>query len=231
MTVPDWDNPDVREGIRRMLALRAERMAAGHSAVGWKLAFGAPASLDRFGLSAPLVGFLTDATTHHSPGTVSCVGWQQPVAEPEIAVYIGTDLLNGSGDVAGAIAGLGSAIELANVHPPPANIETMLAGNIFHKAVVLGEPNPDRAGGLRHDLRARLFRNESEVANTTDLEALTGDLIGIVGHCAELLSLAGGRLAAGDVVIIGSIVPPLAIEPGQTITFELAPLPAISVSV
>lgn len=231
MTVPDWANERVREGTRRMLALRAERLAAGQSAVGWKLAFGAPASLDRFGLSSPLVGFLMDATTQPSPGTVSCAGWWHPVAEPEIAVHIGTDLENGSGDVAGAIAGLGAAIELADVHPPPEDIETILAGNIFHRGVVLGEPDPARSGGIRDGLRARVFCNEIEVANTFDLESLTGDLVEIVGHCAELLSLAGGRIAAGDVVIIGSIVPPLTIEPGQTISFELEPLPAISVRV
>lgn len=214
-----------------MLDLRSDRLARGERAVGWKLAFGAPASLERFGLSAPLVGFITDATTQPSPGSVSCAGWQRPVAEPEIAVYIGADVEPGSDDVADSIGALGSAIELADVDPPPEDIEEILATNIFHRGVVLGEPDPDRAGGRRDDLEAHIDHAGTESVVTGDLGSLTGDLVQVVGHCARLLDLAGAQLASGDIVIIGSVVPPLSIEPGQEVIFELAPLPAISVRV
>jgi 2-keto-4-pentenoate hydratase len=217
--------------MRRMLELRSDRLARGERAVGWKLAFGAPASLERFGLNAPLVGFITDATSQPSPGSVSCAGWRRPVAEPEIAVYISADVEPGSGDVADSIGALGPAIELADVDPPPENIEEILAENIFHRGVVLGEPDPARAGGKRDDFEAHIDHAGTESVVTEDLESLTGDLVEVVGHCARLLDLAGARLVGGDVVVIGSIVPPLAIEPGQEVVFELAPLPAISVQV
>jgi 2-keto-4-pentenoate hydratase len=231
MSVPDWDNEGVREGTRKMLDLRARALDRGERPIGWKLGFGAPQSMARFGLSGPLVGFLTDATAHSPGSTVSCAGWQRPVVEPEIAVYIGSDLESGSDDAADAIAALGPALELADVHPPPDDLEEILAGNIFHRGVVLGEPDPSRAGARRSDLRARVLQDGDEVVDTSDLETNTGDLVEIVAHCATLLGTAGARLAAGDVVIIGSVVPPLAIEPGQEIEFELNPLPAISVHV
>jgi 2-keto-4-pentenoate hydratase len=214
-----------------MLARRAERLAAGERAIGWKLAFGAPASLERFGLAAPLVGFLTDATLHDPGSAVSCAGWHRPVAEPEIAVHIGADVDADTNDVAAAIAGLGPAIELADVHPPSDDLEEILAGNIYHRAVLLGAPDTSRAGGNLDGLRGRVVHDSVEVADTTDLQALTGDLVEIVGHAATLLALAGSRLGAGDVVIAGSIVPPLAIEPGGEVVFELAPRPPISVRV
>ncbi|MEX1125130.1 MAG: fumarylacetoacetate hydrolase family protein [Acidimicrobiia bacterium] len=231
MTLPDWDNAQVRQGLQRMLALRSKRLAGGEKAIGWKLAFGAPSSLARFGLSAPLFGFLAEATTLPPGSTVSCVGWGRPVAEPEIAVHIGRDVEPGSTRVAEAIAGIGAAIELADVHPPSEDIEEILAGNIFHRAVILGAAEPARAGGTRDGMRARVAQDGIEVANTSDLEALTGDLIEVVGHAAMLLAAAGERLRAGEVVITGSIVPPLAIQPGQEVVFELIPLPAISVRV
>ena len=230
MSVPDWDNEGVREGTRKMLDLRARALDRGERPIGWKLGFGAPRSMARFGLSGPLVGFLTDATAHSPGSTVSCAGWQRPVVEPEIAVYIGSDLESGS-NVAGSIAALGPALELADVYPPPEDLEEILAGNIFHRGVVLGEPDHSRAGAERSDLRARVLRDGNEVVDTSDLETNTGDLVEIVAHCATLLGTAGARLAAGEVVIIGSVVPPLAIEPGQEIEFELNPLPRISVHV
>jgi len=229
VTPADWEDTRVRSGIGRMLALRAERLAAGERAIGWKLGFGAPASLQRFGLSGPLVGFLTDARLHDPRSTVSCAGWENPVAEPEIAVHIGADVH--PADVPSAISGLGAAIELANVHPPPDDLAEVLAGNIYHQAVILGAPDPTRAGGVRDGLRALVDQGGVEVADSRDLEALTGDLIAVVGHAAALLAAAGERLSAGDVVIAGSVVPPLPIHPGEEIVYELAPLPPISVRV
>jgi 2-keto-4-pentenoate hydratase len=231
MTPADWNDPKVRDGIRRMLALRDERIAAGARAIGWKLAFGAPASLARFGLAAPLLGFLTDATVHAPGSAVSCAGWEHPVAEPEIAVYLGEDVAPDGSNVVEAISGLGAAIELANVHPPSEDIEEILAGNIFHEAVLFGAQDRSRAGAMREGLRGRVLHDGAEITDTEDLEAITGDLVEIVAHAAALLGLAGAGLSAGDVVIAGSIVPPLRIAPGEEIVFELAPLRPISVRV
>ncbi len=80
-------------------------------------------------------------------------------------------------------------------------------------------------------MRARVRLDGVEVADTTDLEALTGDLADILAHAAELLAAAGQRLHAGDVMISGSVVPPIAIAPGSELSYELAPLPPITVRV
>jgi 2-keto-4-pentenoate hydratase len=227
----DWENPRVREGLKRMLELRSQRMASGERPIGWKLGFGAPEWLDRFGLSGPLVGFLTDATVQPSGATFPCEEWHRPVAEPELAVYFGRDFEAGSGSVAEAIAGLGAAIEIADVHPPPEDISEVLAGNIFHRGLILGAAAESRAGGISEGLRARVLHNGAEVANTPDLHALTGALLDVVAHSAELLGAAGEKLSAGEILITGSIIPPLALNAGDETTFELAPLAPISVRV
>jgi 2-keto-4-pentenoate hydratase len=69
------------------------------------------------------------------------------------------------------------------------------------------------------------------VADTTDIEALTGEIVTTLGHAAALLGAAGETLRAGEVVIMGSVTPPLPVQPGNEISFELAPLAPISVRV
>lgn len=224
------DETPVRDGMRRMLANRAEHLGRGERTIGWKLGFGAPSWLEKFGLDGPLVGFLPESRRHPSGASVSCRGWVNPVAEPEIAVYLGSDV-DDPVRAADAISGLGAAIELADVDPPPEDIADVLAGNIFHRAVIFGEPDPTRSDGGVAGLRARVTRGSSEMADTSDLESLTGEIVSILGHAAALLGSVGESLRAGEVVIMGSVVPPVPVRPGDEITFELAPLLPISVRV
>jgi 2-keto-4-pentenoate hydratase len=198
--------------------------------IGWKLAFGAPERLEQFSLDGPLVGFLPESNVWASGATVSCRGWVNPVAEPEIAVYLDRDVKDPE-RVGESISGLGAAIELADVDSPPEDIGKVLEGNIFHRAVVLGGRDNSRIGGSVEGMDARIQRNGSSIASPENLEALTGGLVSILGHVAGLLQAAGERLRAGDVVIAGSIVPPISVRPGDEITFELVPLPPISVVV
>ncbi|MDP9494339.1 MAG: hypothetical protein M3P87_03780 [Actinomycetota bacterium] len=228
MTTTAWDDPEVREGMRRMLGLRSEHLGKGDRTIGWKLGFGSPFWLEKFRLDGPLVGFLPASRRHESGAIVSCRGWVNPVAEPEIAVHLGRDVDNPA-LAADAISGLGPAIELADVDPPPEDIGDVLAGNIFHRAVILGEPDPSRSAAA--GMRARITQGSSEVADTTDLEILTGEIVSILGHAAALLQAAGETFHAGEVVIMGSVVPPIPVRPGDEITFELAPLLPISVRV
>lgn len=216
--------------MERMLAQRSDVLESGGRTIGWKLGFGAPAWLEKFNLSGPLLGFLPESRSHPPGATVSCEGWVRAVAEPEIAIHIGEDVDDPSRAVE-AVSALGAAIELADVDPPPEDIEQSLAVNIFHRAVILGEPkgelSPDQVGMLR----ARAHVDGVEVADTTDLETLTGSLVDILAHAAALLAAAGQRLRAGEVVIAGSVVPPIEISPGSEVSYELTPLDPVTVRV
>jgi 2-keto-4-pentenoate hydratase len=115
------------------------------------------------------------------------------------------------------------------VDSPPDDLSEVLEGNIFHRAVVLGRPESSRVDLT--GMLGRVSKNGSEIAVPTDLESLTGNLVAILGHAARLLETSGERLRAGEVVIMGSVVPPIAVEPGDRVEFELTPLPPISVTV
>jgi len=225
-------NGPVGAGTARMLAGRAARIAAGERPIGWKVGFGAPAALERFGLEGPLVGFLTDRGIVESGDSVSVGNWIRPVAEAEVALWFGGDVAPDAdaSAIRRAISGVGAAIELADIDHDPADPERIVADNIFHRHVVFGMPDGDRRGGELAGLVARVDVGGDEVAFVTELEALTGGLVEVVGHTARTLASFGVGITKGDVLIGGSVMPPVPVQPGVTVRYALEPLASISVT-
>lgn len=230
MTKP-IDDPRILRGMERQLQLRQDRLNSGEKSIGWKLGFGAPASLERFHLAAPLVGFLTDKTLLPSKASVSTAGWTKPALEPEIAVYMGMDLtgIPDREETRAAIASLGPAIELADVNFPPDEVGDILAGNIYNRHVILGNVDSSRAGFDLSGLTGRVHHNGQDMPPVTNLQALTGDIVETICHTAGLLSTLGVPLRAGDVIITGSIVPPLQAIPDSELRYVLDPIDTISI--
>ncbi len=229
-----WDDPRISRGMTAQLRRRRELLNSGHKPLGWKLAFGGPAALERLRINAPLVGFLTDRALLPSGSTLSLSGWTKPAAEPEIAVLLGKELPAGADrdTTKAAIAGVGPALEVADVDHPSDDVERTLACDIYQRHVILGRSDSARAGGILDGLTARVLRNGTEIANISDpqaLQNLTGELIDIVRYTANLLAVFGETLQAGQIIIAGSIIPPIWIEPSEEIVFHLAPVDTISV--
>src|SRR5262245_11806643 len=228
-----WDDPRIVRGMTAQFALRRQRFDGGDKPLGWKVGFGAPAQLKQFNITGPLVGFLTQNARVAPGGTVSLAGWAKPVAEPEIAVHIARDVLAGATPdiAAAAIAGISPAIELADLHEPPTDPERILSHNSYQRHVVLAGPTPRRTGGAAEGLTCRIMRRGIEFASTTEPQANTGLWVDIVSHVANVLAALGERLRAGEVIITGSVVPPIAIEPDEnSLAFALDPVGAISVN-
>jgi 2-oxo-3-hexenedioate decarboxylase len=222
----------ILRGMEKQLRLRQDRLNAGDKSIGWKVGFGTSAAQERLGINAPLIGFLTQKTLLPSGAKVSIEGWVKPAVESEIAIYMGTDL---DGNInrettRAAIASIGPAFELADVHFPPEDVERILADNIYNRHVILGRADPSRAGCALDGLEARIYRNGDEVARTTDIQALTGDLIDVVSHVAKVLSALGERLRAGEFIIAGTIVPHVWVESKDNVIYTLAPVDSISIS-
>jgi 2-keto-4-pentenoate hydratase len=226
------DDPRIVQGMRRQAALRAERQQAGAKLIGWKVGFGAPAAMEKLRISGPLIGFLLDQALLPSPARISIAGWSKPAAEPEIAIHLGRDL---SGDAdrdtaRAAISALGPAIEVADVDGPNDDVEAVLAGDIFQRHIVLGPPDVSRAGARLDGLIGRVTRSSRALDVPANLEANTGRLVDIVSHVAAATAQFADGLRAGQFIIAGSIVPPLFIETGETVTFELHPIGTVSVA-
>ena len=86
---PPWIDKRIDLGMRQQLRKRKELILAGQTPLGWKLAFGGPAAMERLQISAPLVGFLMKDAVVPSGGAISIENWIKPAAEPELAVHLG----------------------------------------------------------------------------------------------------------------------------------------------
>src|SRR5215207_184864 len=143
----------VRRGMERQLELRRRLIDDGARPIGWKLGLGTAAAMEKHGTTAPLVGFLTDRSLREPGAEIEIGAWAKPTAEPEIAVHVAHDVpADGDSDaVAAAIGGLGVAIELVDLGD--GEVEDILAGDIFHRHVVLG---PTAGGAELDDLRGEI---------------------------------------------------------------------------
>jgi 2-keto-4-pentenoate hydratase len=230
--VNPWDDPRVKKGMTAQLAKRRVRIAAGEKPLGWKVGLGAPAAMQKMGLTAPVVGYLMQRALVLSGGTVSFHGYVRPAAEAEICVRMARDLpaRSSADDAVTAVKEILPAIELADLDPLPApdNLDAVLEGDIFQRHVILC--GNTRAGASTSGLTSRVFRRGAETNVSHDPEALTGKLPEIIAHVASTLAAFGEKLAAGDVIITGSITPPLMIEPDESeLIHALAPIGEVSV--
>lgn len=223
----------VARGLQLLLRARQELVAAGFRPVGWKAAFGSPQAMQRLGISRPLVGFLTERTLLAPDSVVSIAGWTRPVAEPEVAVYLGRDIPPQAPPelIRQAIAALGPAIELADVdRPAQEQLEAVVAGNVYHRHFILGPRDTARAGGDLAGLVGHVFRGGQRVAVVEDLQANPGPMVEVLAGMARALAQAGEALRAGQVVITGSVVPPIPLtDQDDFLAFELVGLGRVSV--
>lgn len=217
-------DPRIIAGMRRQTMERSARLAQGEARLGWKAGFGAPAALAKFGLDGPLVGYLLQSGRRDSGATVSLKGWANPIAEPELAVVMGTDLAPRADEATAraAIAGIAPAFELVDLTFPPEDVERVLAANIYQRNVVLGPIDRTRAGARIDGLAAQVLVDGGEISATGDLEANTGRIIDVVRRVAVMAAQFADGLKAGEIVITGSVVPPLPIRPEtRSLTFRL----------
>jgi 2-keto-4-pentenoate hydratase len=80
-------------------------------------------------------------------------------------------------------------------------------------------------------LNAIVLRNGAEIANTPEVEALTGPLVAIVQRVADTLGGMGETLRRGEVIIAGSIVPAILLNTeDRHLSYTLDPLGTVSIS-
>jgi 2-oxopent-4-enoate/cis-2-oxohex-4-enoate hydratase len=216
-----WDIPAIVAGMKKLLARRAALIAEGATPIGWKLAFGTSAAMEKLGTTGPLVGFLTDATLLADGAECSVAGWTAPKLEPEIAIHLGA---GGEG-----VVGVSAAIELADADLPPTETEAVLAGDIYHRAVVLDRAAPPVP--LPHPIAARIERDGEEYATTADAEVEVGQIEDLAAWTVDYLSHFGVETEAGEVIISGSVVPLLDIAPGQELRNTIEGIGSLSVRI
>ena len=218
-------DPRVQAGLRRQLEGWRKLIAGGAERLGWKIGLNAAAVQQKLGLADPVIGFLTSASRLDPGASHSIGGMERPLVEPEVAVRLRRPLEAGArpDEALAAIESLGPAIELVDIASPPQDVEDALAGNVFHRAVVLGPHRQDAAvSGVEASVRVN-----GEERQTARAHVELAETISLV---ANLLGSAGELLEAGDTIICGSLTPPVPVAPGDEVDVDLGPLGRVELS-
>jgi 2-keto-4-pentenoate hydratase len=203
----------VTRGMRSQLAHRDAALAAGATAVGWKIGFNTPAIQAHFGLSEAVVGYMVDTGVSPDGATISLAGWTAPAVEVEVAVRVGAN---------GGVAGLAPALELVDLDISFTDIEPVLAANICHRGVIFGDEVP---GVDPWAMVAAVTRVGEVVAEGR----LSEDPATTASFVRTYLAAHGAELQAGDRIIAGSVVAPVAVAPGDELNVSFGALGTLSV--
>jgi 2-keto-4-pentenoate hydratase len=192
----------VERGMRRQLA------AAPDDRIGWKMALNAPAIMEALGLREPALGWLSRERV--AAGDHSLEGSANPAVEPELLLEAGE---------AGAVARMGVALEVVDLDRPLQEVEEVIAGNVFHRAVALGELGPVSDPG------EAVFRlNDEERGRVAEFEPPAETLAFVDRFLREL----GEELRPGELVIAGALVPAAQVAAGDVAELQVERLGAVS---
>jgi 2-keto-4-pentenoate hydratase len=190
-----------------LLLRRREILARGAEPIGWKVGFNLPEVQRKLGIDAPLAGFLTTNGLVEDGAEWSLGKDGDVVVESEVAVELGDD--------ARSIAAVLPALELADPPDLSLDVDSILAGNIFHRGVAFGPRVETDAPGA-----ARILVN-GEVQHEVDAQRAGGSLAAMVAAVSARLEAEGERLRPGERIITGVLAPPHKAEPGDVVRLEL----------
>lgn len=192
---------------------------------GYKIALTTPVMQQMVGFHEPIAGSIVQ-TIHHSPCTIRSADYVHLGVECEIAVQLGRTLPAASAPwsragVAEAIGSVMAAFELvddrnANYTHLAAQILSVIADNAWNAGIVLGPPVTDWRSLDLAAVRGTMRINGQIVGEGQGRDVM-GHPLEALTWLANMLAARGQSLAAGMVIITGSIVSTKFIQPGDTV--------------
>jgi 2-keto-4-pentenoate hydratase len=203
---------------------------------GFKIGATAKRMQDYLGLSGPAAGFMAVGNVCRGGAELRLADLIRPGVECELAVRLARDLPAGPCSPEQAVAAVGelmAGIEIVDNRYGELlelGVPTLIADQVFHAACVLGEPGVQDWRTLDiGSLRGRLI-----VDGHQRDEGVGADLMGHPMNCLAWLAgspvaAAFGGLKAGQVVMLGSVTPPVWLTGPASVTVHFPPLPPVQV--
>jgi len=215
---------NVGEAYAAQLALvRLLRSRKGKVA-GLKIATTTKIMQQLMGIDHPCGGTIFEKTVHPSAAELRLSDYQHVVIECELALRLARDLpaartpYTGK-SVAPAVAAAMPAFELIedrNADYKQTSALSIIADNCWNAGIVLGKPVAFDPARSLAGVTGRLTVNNSRTH-----EGRTEDPLDTLAWIANLAAGQDRPLAAGMVVITGSVIPTLPIVPGDRFVFSL----------
>ena len=203
---------------------------------GFKVGATARTMQDYLGLPGPLAGFMPEAGLHGSSSTLAYAGFVAPGAECEIAVHLGSDLPSGpctAAQAAEAVDGVMAAIELVEMRYPDLaafGAPLLVADQVFHAAAVLGNPEANWRALDLNALPGRILVDGEERGRGLGRDLLGGPLRVLAWLAASEEAAAFGGLRAGQVIMLGSVTPPIWLDGPCRVEVLFPPLDPVAVT-
>lgn len=226
------DDEILLQGMNVQLQKWTGMIAGGAKRVGWKLGFTPLADQQRMKLPSPVVGFLTSETVVASGGEYKANDSAKVMLEAEVAVLIGRDISPGENteQLKNAIEGFAPAIEIVDVARTAHDITSVLEGNVFHEAVIIGDVSRDYSDLVAKQISASVHVNQ-QLVQEGDALRYPLNFSELVSFVADTLNKNGQKLQVGDWIICGSITIPVQVYPGDQVEISLAPLGTLSANI
>jgi 2-keto-4-pentenoate hydratase len=169
-------------------------------------------------LDHPAAGFMAAADLHQSGAKLPFARYRDVAVECELAVRLGRDLGPCTPEQArAAVAELFAAIEVVENRygaPPIGDLKavgtpTLIADQVYHSAAVLGAPAPGWRDLDLIEIEGRSMI-DGVVRDAGQGAQLLGDpLRGLAWLAGSDVAAAFGGLRAGQVIMLGSVTPPV----------------------
>lgn len=210
------------------------RIEAGAEVIGRKIGLTSEAVQQQLGVDQPDFGVLFDDMAHTDGDVVAAGAVLQPRAEAELAFVLKEDLVDGPLDldqIRGAIEYAVAAIEICGSRIADWDISfaDTVADNASAGAYVLGTTRLSLAEFEPREVVMSMDLN-GETVSTGAGAACLGDPLEAVAWLARTSREFGQPLRAGQVVLSGALGPMRAIEPGDVVRAEVAPLGTVEFS-
>jgi 2-keto-4-pentenoate hydratase len=201
------------------------RTGAGAGIVGFKIGLTSAAMQQQLGVDQPDYGHLFTDMLHGADTLIPTSAFLQPRAEPEIALVLAQPL-RGPGlsvaDVLSATAYALPAIEIidSRITDWRIGLEDTIADNASSGGLVLGG-TPSAIAGRDLSLLGCVLRRNGRIQHTGAGAAVMGSPLLAATWLANTLTTRGVELAAGHVILTGSITAAVAVQAGDSITATL----------
>jgi 2-keto-4-pentenoate hydratase len=198
---------------------------------GFKIGATSPRMQAYLGLSGPVAGFMRSGGIHQSGIALPHVQFVSPGVECEVVVRLGRDIPPGPvtpAEARAAVDALFAGIEIVENRYRDLGtlgVPSLIADQVYHGACVAGaEPTDWRA------LDVGALGGRLQVDGVTRGEGVASDLLGDPFNCLAWLAAsdeaaAFGGLRAGQLIMLGSVTPPVWLPgPAQVmVTFDHLP--------
>jgi 2-keto-4-pentenoate hydratase len=208
------------------------RITSGARIVGFKVGLTSAAMREQFGVDQPDYGHLFTDMLQAADEPIPAGSFLQPRAEPEIALVLGAPL-RGPGlsvaDILSATAYVLPAIEIidSRITDWRITLADTIADNASSGGLVLGG-TPTPVAGLDLSLLGCILRRNGRIQHTGAGAAVLGSPLQAATWLANTLTARGAELAAGHLILTGSITAAIAVGAGDAVTATIDRLGSVT---